>query len=182
MPTKPQVNLQSSLFATHQLRNTDLQSHFVIFLIYLFIFLHCIVYSLVNVFISYPRITVPTKMEATTKQRWRPWSKLQSQRYIRSEETWKLETCCNCVAPASVSVHVTKIHFCLVQYKVRAYIQMKSSKACKREIKSVMNTAGNVSHFVLSFSTFTLSNLQEADRVQIGKQKKRERERETRLR
>uniref|UniRef100_H2LEU0 CCR4-NOT transcription complex subunit 10 n=1 Tax=Oryzias latipes TaxID=8090 RepID=H2LEU0_ORYLA len=28
-------------------------------------------------------------------------------------------------------------------YKVRAYIQMKSSKACKREIKSVMNTAGN---------------------------------------
>ncbi|XP_055083916.1 CCR4-NOT transcription complex subunit 10 isoform X3 [Periophthalmus magnuspinnatus] len=29
------------------------------------------------------------------------------------------------------------------QYKVRAYIQMKSSKACKREIKSVMNTAGN---------------------------------------
>uniref|UniRef100_A0A8C6KTL6 CCR4-NOT transcription complex subunit 10 n=1 Tax=Nothobranchius furzeri TaxID=105023 RepID=A0A8C6KTL6_NOTFU len=33
----------------------------------------------------------------------------------------------------------SKIH----QYKVRAYIQMKSSKACKREIKSVMNTAGN---------------------------------------
>lgn len=32
-----------------------------------------------------------------------------------------------------------------LQYKVRAYIQMKSSKACKREIKSVMNTAGNVS-------------------------------------
>uniref|UniRef100_A0A3P9LKD1 CCR4-NOT transcription complex subunit 10 n=1 Tax=Oryzias latipes TaxID=8090 RepID=A0A3P9LKD1_ORYLA len=31
----------------------------------------------------------------------------------------------------------------LHQYKVRAYIQMKSSKACKREIKSVMNTAGN---------------------------------------
>ncbi|XP_062847513.1 CCR4-NOT transcription complex subunit 10 isoform X2 [Trichomycterus rosablanca] len=29
------------------------------------------------------------------------------------------------------------------QYKVRAYIQMKSLKACKREIKSVMNTAGN---------------------------------------
>ncbi|XP_072317784.1 CCR4-NOT transcription complex subunit 10 isoform X4 [Eucyclogobius newberryi] len=29
------------------------------------------------------------------------------------------------------------------QYKVRAYIQMKSSKACKREIKSVMNTSGN---------------------------------------
>uniref|UniRef100_A0A0B8RRD0 CCR4-NOT transcription complex subunit 10 n=1 Tax=Philothamnus irregularis TaxID=1899461 RepID=A0A0B8RRD0_9SAUR len=33
----------------------------------------------------------------------------------------------------------SKIH----QYKVRAYIQMKSLKACKREIKSVMNTAGN---------------------------------------
>uniref|UniRef100_A0A3Q3JBX5 CCR4-NOT transcription complex subunit 10 n=1 Tax=Monopterus albus TaxID=43700 RepID=A0A3Q3JBX5_MONAL len=29
------------------------------------------------------------------------------------------------------------------EYKVRAYIEMKSSKACKREIKSVMNTAGN---------------------------------------
>ncbi|XP_076844616.1 CCR4-NOT transcription complex subunit 10 isoform X3 [Brachyhypopomus gauderio] len=29
------------------------------------------------------------------------------------------------------------------QYKVRAYIHMKSLKACKREIKSVMNTAGN---------------------------------------
>uniref|UniRef100_A0A8C3CRA9 CCR4-NOT transcription complex subunit 10 n=1 Tax=Cairina moschata TaxID=8855 RepID=A0A8C3CRA9_CAIMO len=29
------------------------------------------------------------------------------------------------------------------QYLVRAYIQMKSLKACKREIKSVMNTAGN---------------------------------------
>ncbi|CAN9514198.1 unnamed protein product [Ophioblennius macclurei] len=28
------------------------------------------------------------------------------------------------------------------QFKVRAYIQMKSSKACKREIKSVMNTTG----------------------------------------
>ncbi|MBN3273549.1 CNO10 protein, partial [Polyodon spathula] len=35
----------------------------------------------------------------------------------------------------------SKIH----QYKVRAYIQMKSLKTCKREIKSVMNTAGNVS-------------------------------------
>ncbi|XP_069814725.1 CCR4-NOT transcription complex subunit 10 isoform X2 [Dendropsophus ebraccatus] len=32
-----------------------------------------------------------------------------------------------------------KIH----QYKVRAYIQIKSLKACKREIKSVMNTSGN---------------------------------------
>ncbi|CAL1612207.1 unnamed protein product [Knipowitschia caucasica] len=33
----------------------------------------------------------------------------------------------------------SKVH----QYKVRAYIQMKSSKSCKREIKSVMNTSGN---------------------------------------
>ncbi|XP_056376088.1 CCR4-NOT transcription complex subunit 10 isoform X2 [Hyla sarda] len=33
----------------------------------------------------------------------------------------------------------SKIH----QHKVRAYIQMKSLKACKREIKSVMNTSGN---------------------------------------
>ncbi|RXM96496.1 CCR4-NOT transcription complex subunit 10 [Acipenser ruthenus] len=31
------------------------------------------------------------------------------------------------------------------EYKVRAYIQMKSLKTCKREIKSVMNTAGNTS-------------------------------------
>ncbi|NXO02284.1 CNO10 protein, partial [Rhinopomastus cyanomelas] len=38
-----------------------------------------------------------------------------------------------------VEVAKSKIH----QYKVRAYIQMKSLKACKREIKSVMNTAGN---------------------------------------
>lgn len=36
---------------------------------------------------------------------------------------------------------------CVWQYKVRAYIQMKSLKACKREIKSVMNTAGNVSYY-----------------------------------
>ncbi|XP_078720024.1 CCR4-NOT transcription complex subunit 10 isoform X1 [Lampetra fluviatilis] len=33
----------------------------------------------------------------------------------------------------------SKIH----QYKVRAYLQMRSLKACKREIKSVMNTSGN---------------------------------------
>ncbi|XP_064410973.1 CCR4-NOT transcription complex subunit 10 isoform X1 [Latimeria chalumnae] len=38
-----------------------------------------------------------------------------------------------------MEVAKSKIH----QYKVRAYIQMKSLKACKREIKSVMNTAGN---------------------------------------
>lgn len=46
---------------------------------------------------------------------------------------------------ASVSMLLTVIDCCLLQYKVRAFIQMKSSKACKREIKSVMNTAGNVS-------------------------------------
>uniref|UniRef100_A0A673BCT9 CCR4-NOT transcription complex subunit 10 n=1 Tax=Sphaeramia orbicularis TaxID=375764 RepID=A0A673BCT9_9TELE len=40
---------------------------------------------------------------------------------------------------AMMEVAKSKMH----QYKVRAYIQMKSSKACKREIKSVMNTAGN---------------------------------------
>uniref|UniRef100_A0A8C9SXR7 CCR4-NOT transcription complex subunit 10 n=1 Tax=Scleropages formosus TaxID=113540 RepID=A0A8C9SXR7_SCLFO len=40
---------------------------------------------------------------------------------------------------AMVEAAKSKIH----QYKVRAYIQMKSLKACKREIKSVMNTAGN---------------------------------------
>uniref|UniRef100_A0A8C4R381 CCR4-NOT transcription complex subunit 10 n=1 Tax=Eptatretus burgeri TaxID=7764 RepID=A0A8C4R381_EPTBU len=33
----------------------------------------------------------------------------------------------------------SKLH----QYKVRSYLQMKSLKACKREIKSVMNTSGN---------------------------------------
>lgn len=42
---------------------------------------------------------------------------------------------------AMIEAAKSKMH----QYKVRAYIQMKSSKACKREIKSVMNTAGNVS-------------------------------------
>ncbi|XP_027728118.1 CCR4-NOT transcription complex subunit 10 isoform X3 [Vombatus ursinus] len=40
---------------------------------------------------------------------------------------------------ALIEAAKSKIH----QYKVRAYIQMKSLKACKREIKSVMNTAGN---------------------------------------
>uniref|UniRef100_A0A669DW35 CCR4-NOT transcription complex subunit 10 n=1 Tax=Oreochromis niloticus TaxID=8128 RepID=A0A669DW35_ORENI len=38
---------------------------------------------------------------------------------------------------AMIEAAKSKIH----QYKVRAYIQMKSSKACKREIKSVMNTS-----------------------------------------
>uniref|UniRef100_A0A2K5PSB7 CCR4-NOT transcription complex subunit 10 n=1 Tax=Cebus imitator TaxID=2715852 RepID=A0A2K5PSB7_CEBIM len=40
---------------------------------------------------------------------------------------------------ALIEAAKSKIH----QYKVRAYIQMKSLKACKREIKSVMNTTGN---------------------------------------
>ncbi|MGH0120543.1 UNVERIFIED_CONTAM: hypothetical protein FKN15_067280 [Acipenser sinensis] len=40
---------------------------------------------------------------------------------------------------AVIEAAKSKIH----QYKVRAYIQMKSLKTCKREIKSVMNTAGN---------------------------------------
>ncbi|XP_031432587.1 CCR4-NOT transcription complex subunit 10 isoform X5 [Clupea harengus] len=40
---------------------------------------------------------------------------------------------------AMIEAAKSKMH----QYKVRAYIQMKSLKACKREIKSVMNTAGN---------------------------------------
>ncbi|XP_037129806.1 CCR4-NOT transcription complex subunit 10 isoform X2 [Syngnathus acus] len=40
---------------------------------------------------------------------------------------------------AMIEAAKSKMH----QYKVRAYIQMKSSKACKREIKSVMNTSGN---------------------------------------
>lgn len=77
-------------------------------------------------------------------------------------ETRKLETRCNCFAPSSVSVHVTMIYFYLVQYKVRAYIQMKSSKACKREIKSVMNTAGNVSHFVFFCFFFHIQSFQPA--------------------
>ncbi|KAG8442894.1 hypothetical protein GDO86_011632 [Hymenochirus boettgeri] len=41
-------------------------------------------------------------------------------------------------AGTQIEVAKSKIH----QYKVRAYIQMKSLKACKREIKSVMNTSG----------------------------------------
>ncbi|KAM4029419.1 CCR4-NOT transcription complex subunit 10 isoform 2-T3 [Anomaloglossus baeobatrachus] len=40
---------------------------------------------------------------------------------------------------AQLEAAKSKIHQC----KVRAYIQMKSLKACKREIKSVMNTSGN---------------------------------------
>ncbi|XP_068092328.1 CCR4-NOT transcription complex subunit 10 isoform X2 [Hyperolius riggenbachi] len=44
----------------------------------------------------------------------------------------------------------SKIH----QYKVRAYIQMKSLKACKREIKSVMNTSGNSTSSLFLKSNF----------------------------
>uniref|UniRef100_A0A672H5K5 CCR4-NOT transcription complex subunit 10 n=1 Tax=Salarias fasciatus TaxID=181472 RepID=A0A672H5K5_SALFA len=40
------------------------------------------------------------------------------------------------------------------QFRVRAYIQMKSSKACKREIKSVMNTAGNSASSLFLKSNF----------------------------
>ncbi|XP_026139946.1 CCR4-NOT transcription complex subunit 10-like isoform X1 [Carassius auratus] len=40
---------------------------------------------------------------------------------------------------ALIEAAKSKMH----QYKVRAYIQMKSLKACKREIKSVMNTSVN---------------------------------------
>uniref|UniRef100_A0A8C1MV68 CCR4-NOT transcription complex subunit 10 n=1 Tax=Cyprinus carpio TaxID=7962 RepID=A0A8C1MV68_CYPCA len=39
-------------------------------------------------------------------------------------------------------------------YKVRAYIQMKSLKACKREIKSVMNTSGNSAPSLFMKSNF----------------------------
>ncbi|XP_063308290.1 CCR4-NOT transcription complex subunit 10 isoform X1 [Pelobates fuscus] len=44
----------------------------------------------------------------------------------------------------------SKIH----QYKVRAYIQMRSLKACKREIKSVMNTSGNSTPSLFMKSNF----------------------------
>ncbi|XP_035019396.1 CCR4-NOT transcription complex subunit 10 isoform X1 [Hippoglossus stenolepis] len=51
---------------------------------------------------------------------------------------------------AMIEAAKSKMH----QYKVRAYIQMKSSKACKREIKSVMNTAGNSSPSLFLKSNF----------------------------
>ncbi|XP_043922578.1 CCR4-NOT transcription complex subunit 10 [Protopterus annectens] len=44
----------------------------------------------------------------------------------------------------------SKIH----QYKVRSYIQTKALKACKREIKSVMNTAGNSASSLFLKSNF----------------------------
>ncbi|KAM6968006.1 CCR4-NOT transcription complex subunit 10 isoform 1-T1 [Aplochiton taeniatus] len=51
---------------------------------------------------------------------------------------------------AMIEAAKSKMH----QYKVRAYIQMKSSKACKREIKSVMNTAGNAAPSLFLKSNF----------------------------
>ncbi|XP_029445263.1 CCR4-NOT transcription complex subunit 10 isoform X2 [Rhinatrema bivittatum] len=51
---------------------------------------------------------------------------------------------------AHIEVAKSKIH----QYKVRAYIQMKSLKACKREIKSVMNTTGNSASSLFLKSNF----------------------------
>uniref|UniRef100_A0AAX7ULH3 CCR4-NOT transcription complex subunit 10 n=1 Tax=Astatotilapia calliptera TaxID=8154 RepID=A0AAX7ULH3_ASTCA len=46
------------------------------------------------------------------------------------------------------------------EYKVRAYIQMKSSKACKREIKSVMNTGRGCSMPYSAPSLFLKSNFE----------------------
>uniref|UniRef100_A0A8C1SU20 CCR4-NOT transcription complex subunit 10 n=1 Tax=Cyprinus carpio TaxID=7962 RepID=A0A8C1SU20_CYPCA len=51
---------------------------------------------------------------------------------------------------AMVEAAKSKMH----QYKVRAYIQMKSLKACKREIKSVMNTSGNSAPSLFMKSNF----------------------------
>ncbi|CAI9615076.1 unnamed protein product [Staurois parvus] len=53
-------------------------------------------------------------------------------------------------AGAQLEAAKSKIH----QYKVRAYIQMKSLKACKREIKSVMNTSGNSTSSLFLKSNF----------------------------
>ncbi|XP_069504915.1 CCR4-NOT transcription complex subunit 10 isoform X2 [Ambystoma mexicanum] len=59
-----------------------------------------------------------------------------------------------------------KIH----QYKVRAYIQMKSLKACKREMKSVMNTAGNAppSLFLKSNFEYLRGNYRKAVKLLNG--------------
>ncbi|XP_026084719.1 CCR4-NOT transcription complex subunit 10 isoform X2 [Carassius auratus] len=51
---------------------------------------------------------------------------------------------------AMIEAAKSKMH----QYKVRAYIQMKSLKACKREIKSVMNTSGNSAPSLFMKSNF----------------------------
>lgn len=53
-------------------------------------------------------------------------------------------------AGAQLEAAKSKIH----QYRVRAYIQMKSLKACKREIKSVMNTSGNSTSSLFLKSNF----------------------------
>ncbi|XP_051878822.1 CCR4-NOT transcription complex subunit 10 isoform X2 [Pristis pectinata] len=57
----------------------------------------------------------------------------------KSSEACKDATNQKVDAGVMVEAAKSKIHQC----KVRAYVQMKSLKACKREIKSVMNTAGN---------------------------------------
>uniref|UniRef100_A0AAX7VPK8 CCR4-NOT transcription complex subunit 10 n=1 Tax=Astatotilapia calliptera TaxID=8154 RepID=A0AAX7VPK8_ASTCA len=57
---------------------------------------------------------------------------------------------------AMIEAAKSKIH----QYKVRAYIQMKSSKACKREIKSVMNTGRGCSMPYSAPSLFLKSNFE----------------------
>ncbi|XP_051575668.1 CCR4-NOT transcription complex subunit 10 isoform X2 [Myxocyprinus asiaticus] len=51
---------------------------------------------------------------------------------------------------AMIEAAKSKMH----QYKVQAYIQMKSLKACKREIKSVMNTTGNSASSLFLKSNF----------------------------
>uniref|UniRef100_A0A8C1T4T6 CCR4-NOT transcription complex subunit 10 n=1 Tax=Cyprinus carpio TaxID=7962 RepID=A0A8C1T4T6_CYPCA len=55
------------------------------------------------------------------------------------QSTNKESTAMKAEFTAMIEAAKSKMH----QYKVRAYIQMKSLKACKREIKSVMNTSGN---------------------------------------
>ncbi|XP_069068085.1 CCR4-NOT transcription complex subunit 10 isoform X2 [Pleurodeles waltl] len=69
-------------------------------------------------------------------------------------------------AGAQVEAAKSKIH----QYKVRAYIQMKSLKACKREIKSVMNTAGNAppSLFLKSNFEYLRGNYRKAVKLLNG--------------
>ncbi|XP_076004653.1 CCR4-NOT transcription complex subunit 10 isoform X2 [Genypterus blacodes] len=74
-----------------------------------------------------------------------------------SNKNGKVENCSNkdganqkAELTAMIEAAKSKMH----QYKVRAYIQMKSSKACKREIKSVMNTAGNSSPSLFLKSNF----------------------------
>ncbi|KTG40989.1 hypothetical protein cypCar_00006168 [Cyprinus carpio] len=63
----------------------------------------------------------------------------------KGESTNKESTAMKAEFTAMIEAAKSKMH----QYKVRAYIQMKSLKACKREIKSVMNTSGNACLFSL---------------------------------